>query len=259
MTQSTSGYISPDWPAPANVRAATTTRLGGVSAPPFDSFNLATHVSDDPSAVAANRAQLRQQLQLPAEPCWLNQTHSTRVVVASAANSDCDADGSVSRRPGEVCVVMTADCLPVLLCDKSGTVVAAAHAGWRGLASGVLRNAVAAMGMPPGHLMAWFGPAIGQGKFEVGDDVMAGFQANALCAVHRAAIPAAFRAGVAQGKWLADLYQLARLELTQLGVTDIYGGGECTASDAARFFSYRRDGACGRMATLIWLAESAPL
>ncbi len=236
--------IIPDWPAPANVRALQTTRRGGLSLPPYDSFNLGTHVGDNALVVARNRMLLAPLL--PSEPVWLNQVHG--VVVEDAGHAGClpQADASVSTHPGAVCVVMTADCLPLLLCDKQGTVVGAAHAGWRGLCDGVIEKTVQAMSVPASTLMAWLGPAIGPAAFEVGDEVRAAFVAQ------QAQAAAAFVAG-AEGKWMADIFQLARLRLQALGVTRIYGGGVCTYSDAERFYSYRRDGVTGRMGTFIWL------
>ncbi len=239
-------WIVPGWPAPANVKALSTTRAGGVGVAPFDSLNLGTHVGDDPAAVAANRARLRALL--PVEPCWLNQVHGTAVVDLATAHGVPDADAAVSRTPGAVCVVMTADCLPVLLCDRAGTVVGAAHAGWRGLQGGVIEAAVRAMNVPAGELMAWLGPAIGPAAFEVGDEVRAAFVADDPAAA------CAFRPAGPAGKWLADLYLLARQRLAALGVTAVHGGDSCTFTEAERFFSYRRDGRTGRMASLVWLA-----
>ena len=239
-------WIVPAWPAPANVKALSTTRAGGVGTAPFDSLNLGTHVGDDPAVVAANRARLRERL--PAEPGWLNQVHGTAVVDLATVCGVPDADGAISRRPGAVCVVMTADCLPVLLCDRAGTVVGAAHAGWRGLQGGVIEATTRAMGVPAGDLMAWLGPAIGPEAFEVGDEVRAAFVADDSAAA------AAFRLAGPAGKWLADLYLLARQRLAALGVAGVYGGDACTFTDAARFFSYRREGRTGRMASLVWLA-----
>lgn len=239
-------WIVPDWPAPATVKALSTTRIGGVGAAPFDSLNLGTHVGDDPAVVAANRARLRELL--PAEPGWLNQVHGTAVVDLAEAQGVPDADGAVSRKPGAVCVVMTADCLPVLLCDRAGTVVGAAHAGWRGLQAGVIEATARAMGVPVGDLLVWLGPAIGPAAFEVGDEVRAAFVGADPAA------EAAFRPAGPAGKWLADLYLLARQRLAALGVAGVYGGDACTFTEAARFFSYRRDGRTGRMASLVWLA-----
>lgn len=242
-------FIDPQWPAPPSVRALQTTRLGGVSRAPYEAFNLGDHVGDDLAAVAANRERLAACL--PAPPLWLKQVHGTAVADVGNAVPGVEADAAISRRPGQVCAVMTADCLPVLLCDRAGTVVAAVHAGWRGLCSGVIEAAVAAMGRPGQELMAWLGPAIGPGAFEVGEEVRAAFLARDPEAAE------AF-ADQGDGKWLADLWQLARRRLVALGLSDIHGGGQCTFSEAGRFYSYRRDGATGRMATLIWLADSAP-
>lgn len=238
-------FIVPDWPAPPRVRALATTRGGGLSDAPYASFNLATHVGDVPAAVAVNRQRL--QTHLPAAPYWLNQVHGVRCLDLDAAPADNTADASLSRRDGHVCVVMTADCLPVLLCDAAGTVVAAAHAGWRGLAAGVIESTVAAMGVPGERLLAWLGPAIGPAAFEVGDEV------REIFAGADAATASAFRPHGA-GKWHCDLYALARRRLQRLGLTQVSGGDWCTHADRDRFFSYRRDGATGRMATLVWLA-----
>jgi hypothetical protein len=239
-------WIVPDWPAPAGVRALSTTRAGGVSVAPYDSLNLGTHVGDDPANVAANRAQVRRLV--PSEPAWLNQVHGTAVVDAASVAGVPDADASVSRTPGAVCVVMTADCLPVLLCDRAGTVVGAAHAGWRGLHGGVIEATVTAMQVAPADVIAWLGPAIGPTAFEVGDEVRAAFVATDAIA------DAAFKPAGQPGKWLADIYLLARQRLAALGVTAVYGGDCCTVSESRRFFSYRRDGVTGRMASLVWLA-----
>jgi YfiH family protein len=236
--------IVPDWPAPPRVKSGMTTREGGVSAAPWDSLNLGDHVGDNPVHVAVNRARLRQQL--PAEPAWLKQVHSSRVVELER-DPNREADAALTRRAGQVCAVLTADCLPVLFCDRAGTVVAAAHAGWRGLADGVLEATVAAMQVPPDEILAWMGAAIGPQAFEVGDDVRAAFVAQ-----HPQAA-AAFVAQPAPGKWLADIYQLARIRLRHAGVQAIYGGGRCTFNEADSFYSYRRDGVTGRMASLIWL------
>lgn len=238
-------WIRPDWPAPARVRALSTTRSGGVSVSPYGSLNLGVHVGDVPASVAANRAALRDVL--PGEPCWLNQVHGTRVVDAAHPDGVPDADAVVSRSAGAVCVVMTADCLPVLLCDRAGSVVGAAHAGWRGLQGGVIEATVAAMQVSPSEVIAWLGPAIGPTAFEVGDEVRAAFVGDAAVAA------AAFQPSATPGKWLADIYLLARQRLQVLGVNSISGGDLCTVTDRERFFSYRRDGVTGRMASLIWL------
>ncbi len=238
--------IIPDWPAPANVQALQTTRAGGVSAAPYDSFNLGDHVGDAPLAVARNRQSLNQLL--PSEPVWLEQVHGTSVTNADQTSCLPQADACIARHHDAVCVVMTADCLPILLCDAQGTVVGAAHAGWKGLAAGVIEATVKEMKVAPQQLMAWLGPAISRQAFEVGGEVRAQFVAADAQAA------AAFVPGN-NGKWLADLYALARLRLNKLGVTRIYGGDYCTYRDAARFYSYRRDGATGRMGTFIWLSS----
>lgn len=254
-TVTTHNWITPDWPAPANVRAVSTSRLGGISTAPFDALNLGDHVDDDPQAVSSNRRWLREVLQLPSEPCWLEQVHGTDVyrpaIAATGGSAPVpQADASVVCESRQVAVIMTADCLPVLFCDTAGTRVGAAHAGWRGLCDGVLENTVAALGCEPAQLMAWLGPAIGPDKFEVGSEVRAAFMERDEQAA------AAFKAGEAAGKYLADIYHLARQRLHKLGVEQVFGGGFCTLTERERFFSYRRDGRTGRMASLIWL-ESA--
>jgi YfiH family protein len=239
--------IIPDWPAPSNVRAMQTTRQGGVSTSPYDSLNLGRHVGDSSLAVERNRMLLNTVL--PSEPVWLEQVHGT--VVADADRADCipQADACIARRG--VCVVMTADCLPVLLCDKAGSVVAAVHAGWRGMAAGVIEATVLAMEVAPENLMAWLGPAISQPAFEVGVEVRAAF-VDADPAAAAAFIPGE------NGKWLADIYALARRRLNALGITRIYGGDRCTCRESDLFFSYRRDGVTGRMGTFIWLERPQP-
>ena len=236
--------ILPDWPAPARVRSLMTTREGGVSHAPWASLNLGDHVGDDPRHVAANRARLRQQL--PADPAWLRQVHSARVVKIGQ-DSNREADAACTRLAGQVCAVLTADCLPVLFCDRAGSIVAASHAGWRGLAGGVLEATVAAMQVQPGEILAWMGAAIGPQAFEVGDEVRQAFVGQ------HADTAAAFLPHPLPGKWLADIYQLARIRLNHAGVRAIYGGGRCTFEEAETFYSYRRDGVTGRMATLIWI------
>lgn len=227
-------FLIPEWPAPRNVRALVTTRAHG---------NLADHVGDDKSAVAARRAALRGHL--PAEPLWLTQVHGSRCVAVEDAPTGVEADASFARSANRVCAVLTADCLPVLFCDAAGTVVAAAHAGWRGLLGGVLESTVAAMAVPPRHLLAWLGPAIGPAAFEVGEEVRIAFVS---------ADPDAFSAFTARpgGKWLCDLYVLARQRLARLGVVRVFGGGRCTFAETALFYSYRRERETGRMASLIW-------
>jgi hypothetical protein len=236
--------LRPDWPAPPGVQGFMTTRAGGVSEGAWAGLNLGDHVGDEPSHVAANRALLRASL--PAEPGWLKQVHSARVVELGR-DRDREADAALTRQRGQVCAVLTADCLPVLFCDRAGSVVAAAHAGWRGLANGVLEATVAAMQVPAGEILAWMGAAIGPQAFEVGDDVRDAFVAQ------HAEAAAAF-VPHAPGKWLADLYALARIRLAAVGVQAVYGGDRCTFTETETFFSYRRDGTTGRMASLIWLA-----
>jgi len=239
-------WIVPDWPAPANVRALITTRSGGVSTGPFASMNLGQRIDDDIQSVRVNRAALRDILH--AEPRWLLQVHGAQVVDADRMRQPVEADAAVARNPGSVCTVMVADCLPVLLTDRAGSVVAAAHAGWRGLAAGVLENTIRAMGTTADELLAYLGPAIGPSAFEVGADVRDVFLARSTDAA------SAFVAHK-PGKWLADLFALARQRLRASGVTQIYGGGLCTYSDPRRFFSHRRDKVTGRMAALIWLTH----
>lgn len=238
--------LRPDWPAPARVRAAMTTRLGGVSAGPFASLNLGTG-SDDPAHVAENRRRVREALELPTEPAWLQQVHGTTVVDAATVATPPEADASFAEHPGAVCIVQAADCLPVLFCDDAGSVVAAAHAGWRGLASGVLEATIRALPAKPASLMAWLGAAIGPDSFEVGPEVREAFLA------HDPAAASAFRP--AGSKYYADLFALARQRLAAAGVARVHGGGLDTVRDPRRFFSYRRDGRCGRMAALIWLVH----
>jgi polyphenol oxidase len=241
-------WIEPDWPASSNVRAAATMRTGGVSEGEFASLNLGAHVGDEPAAVEENRRRVRVALGLSANPAWLNQVHGSTVVEARPATIASTADASFARRTGQICVVLTADCLPVLFCDRQGTRVAAAHAGWRGLAAGVLGATLAALELPPKEVLAWLGPAIEQEAFEVGVEVRERFIARDV------ANAAAFIAN-SRGRWQADLYQLARLDLARLGVDAVYGGGFRCYADRDRFFSYRRDTKTGRMGTMIWLAR----
>lgn len=238
-------WIVPDWPVAARVKAFVTTRNGGVSPAPYASLNLGLRVSDDPATVERNRALVRKHL--PAEPRWLKQVHGNLVVEAGSVEQPVEADAATSRTPDTVCAIMVADCLPVLLADRAGTVVGAAHAGWRGLAAGVIENTVKSMAVPPAELVAWLGPAIGPAAFEVGPDVRDAFVATD---------PGAASAFIDHkpGKWLADLFTLARRRLQAIGVADIHGGGLCTVSDARRFFSHRRDKVTGRMAALIWIS-----
>jgi len=272
--------IAPEWPAPPGVRAAFTLRTGGVSLAPYDSLNLGARIGDSPEAVAENRRRVREELRLPAEPVWLEQVHGVQVVELGAAGevvgaaghtgatgrrdavgdagvdavgrpADAEeqpltADASVAHAAGQVCAIRVADCMPVLFAARDGSAVGAAHAGWRGLAGGVLQATIAQLGVPAADLIAWMGPAIGPAHFEVGEDVRAAFTAA------DAGAASGFVAN-ARGRWQCDLYALARRRLSALGVSSIYGGGWCTFAEPARFFSYRRDGQCGRMAALIWI------
>lgn len=260
--------IIPDWPAPANICALQTTRDGGVSVGAYASLNLGDHVGDDPVAVARNRALLRATL--PGDPVWLKQVHGNIVADADHAVDVPDADAALARKSGKVCAVMTADCLPLLLCDQAGTVVAAVHAGWRGLAGGVVEATVKAMNVAPERLLVWLGPAIGPVAFEVGAEVRQAFMAHDPEAA-KAFVPSTQHSAydlscasahrkseypcgaLSTQKWLADIYLLARQRLALLGVERVYGGGLCTFTDAQKFYSYRRDQATGRMASLIWL------
>jgi YfiH family protein len=240
-------YLTPDWPAPAAVRAAFTLRSGGVSLPPFASLNLAAHVGDESRAVAENRARVGGLLKLPAEPAWLQQVHGSDVANLDRGSAPVGgADAAVTRARGRVLAIQVADCLAVLLAARDASAVGAAHCGWRGLAGGVLEATVRALAVDAGELYAWLGPAIGPAAFEVGSEVRCAF----LAQDERAA--AAFTPNSA-GRWQCDLYALARQRLSALGVQAVFGGGLCTHSDAARFFSFRRDGRCGRMAALIWI------
>jgi YfiH family protein len=234
-------YIQPEWPAPAYVFAASTTRVGGISEGRYASLNLGAHVGDDPGAVRQNRGILKDALGLPAEPLWLEQVHGNEVLGKEGSCADARVVGA-----GQVAVVMTADCLPVLFTDLAGTQVAAAHAGWRGLEAGILENTVQAMQAESPEIMAWLGPAIGPDAFEVGDEVREAFLRHDANAVE------AFRPSPA-GRWLADIYLLARQRLASVGIKQVYGGDLCTYSDEERFFSFRRDRETGRMASLIWI------
>ena len=282
--------IVPDWPAPPRVRAASTQRTGGVSRGPFASLNLGDGVGDDAPSVARNRRLLLEMLDLPAQPLWLKQVHGTRVLdlddvePAAAARRDepsspgssaepsssvpssvpppgpspgaaastppPTADGAVTSRLGRPCAVLTADCLPVLLCDSSGSRVGAAHAGWRGLAGGVLETAVRRMAVDPARLLAWIGPGIGPAAYEVGGDVLEQFAKSDPES-------ARYFTANADGRWQADLRGLARRRLRVAGVRAIHGGGWCTHTESGRFFSHRREAPCGRMATVIWLDPRA--
>jgi polyphenol oxidase len=243
-------YIQPDWPAPPNVVAVATTRSGGVSLGPYATLNLGSHVGDDARAVAENRKRVREALRLSCEPTWLNQVHGTNVVEAGTSIQIPTADASVAFSPGRVCVVLTADCLPIVFCDDSGTRVAVAHAGWRGLVGGVVSATVQTLAIPPDRLIAWLGPAIEQSAFEVGDEVRQQFIERDPTHV------SAFDKNHRQ-RWQADIYALARGELRGQGVHKVYGGGFRTFADTELFFSYRRDGTTGRMGTMVWLERES--
>jgi len=247
MTTTAIDWIAPDWPAPAHVRVLSTLRAGGVSVGPYASLNLAAHVGDRPDAVSANRLLLREAAHLPAEPLWLEQVHGTSVFRHPGDSAVARADASVAFEPGRVCAVMTADCLPVVLTDRGGTRVGVAHAGWRGLLDGVVEATIAALGASPAQLLAWLGPAIGADAFEVGEEVRSAFAARSPAAGE------CFRPNE-RNRYQADLYGLARLALAAAGVRSVHGGGWCTHHESERFFSFRRDGVTGRMATLAWLA-----
>jgi polyphenol oxidase len=241
-------FLTPDWPAPRNVHAAFSLREAGVSEAPFDSLNIGVHVGDDPVRVEENRRLIEAALALPTRPRWLTQVHGTQVLDEdqAALGASAGADAIVVRHPGTVAVIQVADCLPVLLAAADGRAVAAAHAGWRGLAAGVLEATLGRLAQPSGEVMAWLGPAIGPEHFEVGDEVRAAFLQHG---------PDAARAFAknARGRWQCDLVRLARQRLQVLGVREVYGGRWCTFADRTRFFSYRREGRCGRMGAFIWL------
>lgn len=248
-------WLPADWAAPGRVVAGTTMRGGGVSRGACASLNLAAHVGDDPRLVAENRRRFREALALPAEPVWLSQVHGTAVLAVaedlaqSAAGLPPVADAAVTRLPDTVLAVLTADCLPVVLASDASPAVGVAHAGWRGLQAGVLEATVAALNEDPASLTAWLGPAISQPAFEVGSEVREAFLA-------RAPEAAECLVANARGRWQADLYGLARLALARAGVTQVHGGGRCTHAEPAAFFSYRRDGECGRMATFVYRPQA---
>lgn len=240
-------FITPNWPAPESICAVTTTRLGGVSVSPYDQFNLAEHVGDLGEHVLANREILRNKLNLPAEPTWINQIHSAIAISAHPTNTGKEADATYTHERKQVCAILTADCLPLLICSKQGSHVAAIHAGWRGLATGVIAATLRGLQLAGSELLAWLGPAIGGANYEVGHEVREQF------IQHDPQLAAAFTPSPNQ-RWLADLYTIAKLQLAALGVTQVYGGEFCTFSDKKRFYSYRRDGSqTGRMASLIWI------
>lgn len=241
-------YLKPNWPAPHNILALSTTRQEGHSAAPYGSFNLARHVGDLDKNVEKNRLLLTESLQLSSDPIWLEQVHSNQVVnIDEDQPCPITADAAIATTPHRICVVMTADCLPILLCNQKGTKVAAIHAGWRGLAHGIIENTIHQLGEPPTELLAWLGPAIGPSKYEVSQDFFNTFMdqdvKNELAFQYQST-----------DKWLANLYLLATHRLMALGLKHIYGGEYCTYSDEKNFYSYRRDqGVTGRIATLIWL------
>lgn len=246
------GFIRPAWPAPDTVAACVTTRVSPdpavTSDPPYNAFNLAMHVGDDPARVQRNRTLLLRTLQLPSEPVWLRQIHGNRAVGCPDADNNTEADAIIARNPGEVCLVQTADCLPVLLCGRQGECVAAVHGGWRGLQQNILAATVRALSVPPENLLAWLGPAISAAAYEVDEKVY-------RCFVDAdAAYAPAFEAA-RPGHWRLDLYAVARIQLQALNVTAVYGGGFCTHRQADTFYSFRRDGQTGRMASLIWLMK----
>lgn len=247
--------IIPDWPAPKRVKAVSTTRNGGVSLAPYNGLNLGLHVGDDTERVQQNRSLLQHELSLVQAPAWLNQIHSSKVIdLKQPLTGLIDADGSYSREPGLACVIMTADCLPVLLCDKDGTQVAAVHAGWRGLAGGIIEAALDKFSVPANEIMAWLGPAIGPTAFEVGGEVRQQFMA----VDPQAALAFTPQAKVVDGqsgsdKWLANIYLLATQRLQKYGITQVYGGDHCTVNEPELFYSYRREPTTGRQASLIWL------
>jgi hypothetical protein len=239
--------IKPAWPAPSNIKAYSTTRIGGFSTGAFAQLNLGNHVYDDPVVVARNRAWLKEQLQLPAEPIWLDQVHGNKVINADSPTAIGEAaDAAYASTSGNICAVLTADCLPLLICDQKGSLVAAVHAGWRGLANGIIESTIQALSASPNELLVWLGPAIGPKAFEVGQEV------RDIFVKHNEKAAIAFQPSPSR-RWLANLYQLATLRLQACGVNAIYGGEFCTYTNEKLFFSYRRDGVTGRMVSLIWI------
>ncbi|MFM1895057.1 MAG: peptidoglycan editing factor PgeF [Pseudomonadota bacterium] len=251
MAPSQHGLLIPDWSAPSNVVARVSTRLGGVSQGPYESFNIGLHVGDESRDVQVNRRTLVSALDAGLQLRWLDQVHGSQVVRAENAQPSTPGDALVTRQAGLACCITTADCLPVLLTDRQGSVVAAAHGGWRGLAAGVLEATVKAMGVEPGECLAWLGPAIGPCHFEVGPEVRAAFLANTGM-VPAAMLEACFTAGTHDNKYMANLYELARIKLSALGVSWVGGGGYCTFCDSQRFYSYRRQPVTGRFVSLIY-------
>ena len=249
MSRASDKYLVPNWEAPGNIKAVVTTRLDGVSQGNYSSFNLGFRTGDSKENVSANREQLVNDWGWTYPPQWLHQVHGIEVVHADGGHLEYEADASWTRTAGLPCVVLTADCLPVIFCDQKGSTVATAHAGWKGLASGVLEATIRSMGVPPGELMAWFGPAISQQYFEVGPEVKEAFVSH-LPNAEQAFVPGR------EDRWMGDLYLLARQRLSAAGVDRIFGGGFCTYADSDRWFSYRRDGGqSGRMATVVWIND----
>lgn len=242
--------IMPNWPAPKQIKAVTTTRIGGISTPPFHSFNLAMHVGDDLNDVQKNRNCLINSLNLPSDPAWLNQEHGNIVADISGLTNHqtINADGSyanLNKLLFSVCAVLTADCLPILICNKQGTEIAALHGGWRGLLEGIIQSGISKFQSRPQELLVWLGPAIGPQKYEIGDEVREQFLTKLINS------DKAFKQ-IGDKKYLMNIYQIARQQFNQLGIDKIYGGDLCTYSDEKQFFSHRRDGQTGRQATLIW-------
>ena len=238
-------FLQPEWEVPAAVRAFVTTRAGGYSEGPYAGFNLGQHVGDDDSHVARNRAELVKALSLPQEPSWIRQTHSTQAVVLEQ-ESHREADAAITRKPGMVAVIMTADCLPIMLCDREGSEVAALHAGWRGLQGGIIDATLERMQTPNSELQAWIGPGISQENFEVGDEVYAAF-VESIDSCEGFFVPHG------AGHWLCDLPGIAQHVLERQGITGVTRDPHCTYRDESMFYSYRRDGITGRMASLIWI------
>lgn len=238
-------WIPADWPAPRGIVAGSTTRAGGVSSGVYESLNLGAHVGDATGNVSENRRRFVDELKLPAEPVWLSQVHGTHVIVDPNPGQQIPADGVVTRKSNTVCTVMTADCLPILLVSENGDELAAAHAGWRGLCAGVIEATLNAFQAPRARILVWFGPAISQSNFEVGNEVRQAFvDHHPLAAEHFVRNE--------RGRWQADLYGLARQRFAMAGVQQVFGGDHCTFGDPTRFFSYRRDGQCGRMANFVF-------
>lgn len=242
--------IIPNWNAPKQIQAFTTVRNGGVSQAPFDSFNLGSHVNDNLADVMKNRELLVEKFQLPQMPLFLNQTHSTKVIRLPYTGTDLEADAVYTNQPNQVCLIMTADCLPALFVSQGGKEIAAAHAGWRGLCDGVLEATVAEFECEPAQISVWLGPAIGPNAFQVGNEVIEQF-----CAFDPNAEEAFIEDGSTSGKFLGNLYQIAKQRLNKLGIVNIFGGDHCTYTEKEHFFSYRRDKQTGRMASLIWRTE----